>query len=194
VISFGFTRLPLTWCELITRTIKEFVADNGLGLAAQLAYYFFFSLFPALLMGIALASFFPLEHFLDRIVSTLGGVVPADVITIIQEQIWKISRGNSGGILTCGLVLALWSRCWCSSWRSCCCGSAPPSRPPTGLTVRGHSGVAPLSARWPGCRQRDAESRCLSRSDGSMGGGSWVDGMRDRPRARPWRRAPMTAP
>lgn len=109
MISFGFTRLPLTWCELITRTIKEFVADNGLGLAAQLAYYFFFSLFPALLMGIALASFFPLEHFLDRIVSTLGGVVPADVITIIQEQIWKISRGNSGGILTCGLVLALWS-------------------------------------------------------------------------------------
>ena len=76
MISFGFTRVPLTWRELTTRTLKEFIADNGLGLAAQLAYYFFFSLFPALLMGIALASFFPLEHFLDRIVSTLGGVVP----------------------------------------------------------------------------------------------------------------------
>jgi membrane protein len=109
MISFGFTQIPLTWRELITRTLKEFIADNGLGLAAQLAYYFFFSLFPALLMGIALASFFPLEHFLDRIVSTLGGVVPADVITIIQEQIVKISQGDSGGILTFGLVLALWS-------------------------------------------------------------------------------------
>jgi membrane protein len=60
-------------------------------------------------LGIALASFFPLEHFLDRIVRTLGGVVPADVIAIIQEQITKISQGDSGGILTFGLVLALWS-------------------------------------------------------------------------------------
>jgi membrane protein len=109
VISFGFARLPFTWRELLTRTVKEFVADNGLGLAAQLAYYFFFSLFPAILVGIALASFFPLEHFLDRIVSTLGGIVPADVITIIQDQIRKISEGQNGGILTFGLLVALWS-------------------------------------------------------------------------------------
>jgi membrane protein len=109
MISFGFTQIPLTWRELVTRTLKEFIADNSLGLAAQLAYYFFFSLFPTLLVGIALASFFPLEHFLDRIVGTLGGVVPADVITIIKEQIVKISQGDSGGILTFGLVLALWS-------------------------------------------------------------------------------------
>jgi membrane protein len=109
VISFGFARLPLTWRELLTRTIKEFVADDGLGLAAQLAYYFFFSLFPAILVGISLASFFPLEHFMDRIVATLGGVVPADVITIIQDQIRKISEGQNGGILTFGLLVALWS-------------------------------------------------------------------------------------
>jgi membrane protein len=109
VISFGFARLPLTWRELATRTGKEFVADNGLGLAAQLAYYFFFSLFPAILVGIALASFFPLERFLDRIVGALAGVVPSDVITIIQEQMRKISEGDHGGILTVGLVVALWS-------------------------------------------------------------------------------------
>jgi membrane protein len=109
VIHFGFARLPLTWRELGTRTVKEFVADNGLGLAAQLAYYFFFSLFPAILVGIALASFFPLERFLDRIVTTLGGVVPGDVITIIQDQIRKISDGDNGGILTFGVAVALWS-------------------------------------------------------------------------------------
>jgi membrane protein len=109
MVSFGFTRLPLSWRELLTRTIKEFVADNGLGLAAQLAYYFFFSLFPAILVGLALASFFPLEHFLDRIVTTLAGVVPQDVITIIQEQMRKISEAGNGGILTFGLLVALWS-------------------------------------------------------------------------------------
>ena len=109
MISFGFTRLPLTWRELLVRTCKEFVADNGLGLAAQLAYYFFFALFPALLVGIALASFFPLEHFLDRAVSALAGVVPEDIIRIVQDQMRKISEGGDGGILTFGLLVAVWS-------------------------------------------------------------------------------------
>lgn len=107
--AFGFTNLPLGWWELLSRTVKEFVADNGLGLAAQLAYYFFFSLFPAVLVGIAFASFFPLEHFVDRMVATLGGVVPGDIIGIVQDQIRKISEGNNGGILTFGVAAALWS-------------------------------------------------------------------------------------
>jgi membrane protein len=40
---------------------------------------------------------------------TFAGVVPPDVITIIQDQISKISEGDHGGILTFGLVVALWS-------------------------------------------------------------------------------------
>jgi membrane protein len=107
--AFGFANLPLGWSELLSRTAKEFVADNGLGLAAQLAYYFFFSLFPAVLVGLAFASFFPLEHFVDRIVATLGGVVPGDIIRIVQDQVRKISEGNNGGLLTFGVLAALWS-------------------------------------------------------------------------------------
>ena len=40
---------PIGWGELLKRTWKELQGDNGMGLAAQLAYYFFLSLFPALL-------------------------------------------------------------------------------------------------------------------------------------------------
>ena len=109
MISFGFTRLPLTWRELLVRTFKEFVADNGLGLAAQLAYYFFFALFPAILVGIALASFFPLEHFLDRPSRRSRGWCPRRSSRIVQEQMRKISEGDDGGILTFGLLVALWS-------------------------------------------------------------------------------------
>ena len=49
----------LSWPELLKRTYKETMADNGLGLAAQLAYYFLLALFPAILCVIALASFLP---------------------------------------------------------------------------------------------------------------------------------------
>jgi membrane protein len=46
-------RVPITWYELIKRTATEVSADNCLGLAAQLAYYFFLALFPALLFLVA---------------------------------------------------------------------------------------------------------------------------------------------
>jgi membrane protein len=35
--------------------------------------------------------------------------VPGDVVTIIQDQLRKISKGQNGGILTFGLVVAVWS-------------------------------------------------------------------------------------
>ena len=44
-------KVPLSWQELLRRTFDEaFFKDNCLGMAAQLAYYFFFALFPALLV------------------------------------------------------------------------------------------------------------------------------------------------
>ena len=97
MLSFGFTRVPLTRRELLTRTVKEFVGDNGLGLAAQLAYYFFFSLFPAVLVGIAFASFFPLEHFVDRIVGALGGIIRATSSGSFRNKSARSLRATTGG-------------------------------------------------------------------------------------------------
>src|SRR5687767_7609666 len=102
-------RIPIGSGDLAKRTAVELVADNCLGLAAQLAYYFFLALFPALLFLVALVSFLPVENLLDTIMATLGRVAPGDVISIIQEQILKISESPSGGLLTLGMVGTIWS-------------------------------------------------------------------------------------
>lgn len=60
------------WGELVKRTLKETQADNGLGLAAQLAYYFFLALFPALLFLIALAGLFASQGLITRVVGMLS--------------------------------------------------------------------------------------------------------------------------
>ena len=99
----------LSWRELLRRTYKETVADNGLGLAAQLAYYFLLALFPAVLCVIALASFLPLQNFTDEVANLLGRFAPPDVITLIREQMTRLGNGNNGGIVSIGLVGALWS-------------------------------------------------------------------------------------
>jgi membrane protein len=103
-------RVPLTWPEILSRTFKEaFLRDNCLGMAAQLAYYFFFALFPALLVLLAIASYFPVERLIDDLFATLGGFAPPEALTIITDQIRKISSGEQGGLLTIGMLAALWS-------------------------------------------------------------------------------------
>ena len=106
----GYLKVPLTWSEVFKRTFTEaFWKDNCLGLAAQLAYYFFFALFPALLFLLALASYFPIETLIDDMFRTLGGFVPPEVLTIITDQIKKISAGEQTGLLTLGMLATLWS-------------------------------------------------------------------------------------
>src|SRR5919202_658933 len=49
-VMLAYLKVPLSWREILTRTGREAMADNVFGMAAQLAYYFFFALFPALLL------------------------------------------------------------------------------------------------------------------------------------------------
>src|SRR6187397_1783558 len=101
--------VPLSWGELLKRTAKETSEDDCLGLAAQLAYYFFLALFPAVLFVLALASFFPLTNVIDDMVRSLRPIAPPDVLRFLEEQPRQISNRGSGGILTVGILGALWS-------------------------------------------------------------------------------------
>jgi membrane protein len=102
-------KIPLTWSALIKRTAAEVMADNCLGLAAQLAYYFFLALFPALLFLVALISFIPVEGLLQTITATLGRVAPSEALALIQDQILKIADNKNGGLLTLGMIGTIWS-------------------------------------------------------------------------------------
>ncbi len=65
-------KVPLSWKDLGRRTAAEVIADNCLGLAAQLAYYFFLALFPALLFLVAIISFVPISGLLEAITGMLA--------------------------------------------------------------------------------------------------------------------------
>ena len=106
---FARLALPIGPWELLKRTAGEAVEDDVLSLAAQQAYYFFFSLFPALLTLVSLASFFPLENLTDEVVRYLGRLAPEDVLQIINQQILEISRRENGGLLTFAFLITIWS-------------------------------------------------------------------------------------
>ena len=96
------------WRTLIQRTVKKTIADNCLGLSAQLAYYFFLSVFPALLVVVALTSLFP-RNLLDQMLDWFGSFTPPDVLGIVQAQIQLITKSGHTGLLTFGVLGALWS-------------------------------------------------------------------------------------
>jgi membrane protein len=106
---FAAFDIPLSWGELLRRTAKDARQDDILGLAAQLAYYFFLALFPAILFVIALASFFPLANFIDEVTRALRPIAPAEALGFIEDQLLLVSNADSGGILTLGILGAVWS-------------------------------------------------------------------------------------
>ena len=102
-------RVPLGWKDVIKRTFQQAFKDNVFGWAAELAYYFFLALFPALLFLVALASFFPVHDLMDKILGTLGRVAPGEVLSLVTDQIKQIGKNNNGGLLTIGLLGTIWS-------------------------------------------------------------------------------------
>ncbi len=101
--------ISLSWTELARRTWREVVDDDVLGLAAQLSYYFFLALFPAILFLLALASFFPLSNITDDVGRSLGPFVSTQVLELIQDQMRRLANNENGGLLTFGVAGALWS-------------------------------------------------------------------------------------
>jgi len=102
-------RIPISWGDLAKRTASEVLADNCLGLAAQLAYYFFLALFPALLFLVAIVSFVPVHGLLDTITGSLARVAPYEALKLIQDQILNIAHQKNGGLLTLGMIGTIWS-------------------------------------------------------------------------------------
>ena len=99
----------MTWRDLAVKTYHEVVDDDVLGMAAQLSYYFFLALFPALLFLLALASFFPLQSLTDDLGRVLGPVMSPEMLKLVQDQMRRLGDAESGGLLTFGVLGALWS-------------------------------------------------------------------------------------
>lgn len=104
----GIAGPSVSWQELLRRTVSEAIDDDCMGMAAQLSYYFCLSLFPALLFLLALSSFFSLNLLTDDVAAALGSVVSSEILTLIQNQMQRLANDDNSGLLTIGVIGALW--------------------------------------------------------------------------------------
>lgn len=98
----------LTPKELAKRVWEEVNEDDIYSVAARLAYYFLFALFPLLLVLVTLIGFLPVENIFEEIMTYLHEVLPEEAMALIEQNIETIVREQRGGLLSFGLIFTLW--------------------------------------------------------------------------------------
>ena len=96
---------------LLRSTGREIMDDKVPGIAAELAYYFFFSLFPILLFLAPLLSLLgDKRELFTTVMQTLGRVVPAEAFAMLQAVVGEVVFAEGApGIMSIGALLAAWA-------------------------------------------------------------------------------------
>lgn len=101
----------IIWKELLKRVWHKIIEDNIIDRAAVLSFYFQLSLFPLLLFLTSLLGLFA-QHGSELradLLSHLSTIAPRSASALIYTTLDEVTEGTSGGKLSFGLLLALWT-------------------------------------------------------------------------------------
>lgn len=91
----------------ITVFMERFNQANVTLLAAGLAYYFLLAIFPLLIVGFAIIPFFNISP--DQAMDLFSSILPGEIASLFQDNIVGLVETPRGGLLTVGIIGALWS-------------------------------------------------------------------------------------
>ena len=97
--------------RVLFRTIQEFRKDNLTDWAAALTYYSVLSLFPALLVLVALLGLFGHAGTVKAVLSIVKQIGPSSAVQTFKGTIQSVvkNKGGAGALVGVGLLGALWS-------------------------------------------------------------------------------------
>jgi membrane protein len=97
--------------SLLKSTVREVREDRIPSLAAETAYYFFFSLFPLLLFLTPLLGIVGNgQELMTSMVERLSTTMPEDSLSLLKRVLSEIlTSSNGAGVMSVGVLLAGWS-------------------------------------------------------------------------------------
>lgn len=96
---------------VLKRTWKSFIDDDLVSRAAELGFYFLFSLFPMLIcasaaLGVAARS---APGVYDKLLNYLAIMVPPSAYQLVIDTFNQTTKASTAGKITFGLLVSLWS-------------------------------------------------------------------------------------
>ncbi len=95
---------PLT---ILKRSVTYYLENDMLTYAAALAFQALFSIFPFMIVLIAMLGLFDLMYFFDWIRQQAALLLPDEAMNLVDNVIGEVQRPR-GGLLSIGLAVALW--------------------------------------------------------------------------------------
>lgn len=95
--------------KFVLHVVKEAMEDKITGEAAKAAYYFFLSLFPAILALFAFTGIFGGDASFRWIMTQLRTALPGQAAEFLQEFVREITGDSRPGMLSFGILATLWS-------------------------------------------------------------------------------------
>jgi membrane protein len=101
----------LTLSQLGRRVLDEIIANNVLGHAAELAFFFLFALFPLILIVVTSFGLFAADRIelQNDLLSYFADLLPSSAFQLLKTVVDEVATHASSGKLTFGIVSSLWA-------------------------------------------------------------------------------------
>jgi len=98
-----------SWREIANKTWDKLSEYEIFGRSAQFAYYWFFSLFPLLILLTSLLAYLPIKGNIDRWLNALSKVLPPDAFNIVRSTFYEIINQRRHGLLSFSILAVIWA-------------------------------------------------------------------------------------
>jgi len=111
-VPIPMTRRRLGLVEFFKRTAQEINEDHLAAFAGNLTYKGLFALFPFFVFLLSLLGLFGSPDLLTNLLDQARGVLPADAVSLIEDQLVGIAQSRAQGAFTAGAILSLLLALW----------------------------------------------------------------------------------
>jgi membrane protein len=111
-VPIPMTRRRLGLVEFFKRTAQEINEDHLAAFAGNLTYKGLFALFPFFVFLLSLLGLFGATDLFTNLLDQARGVLPADAVSLIEDQLLGIAQSRAQGAFTASAILSLLLALW----------------------------------------------------------------------------------
>ncbi len=105
--------IPLAgWKDILVRSYREIADDDVASIGRSIAFSGILALFPALAAFVSIYGLFADVADAQRHLAALAGIIPADAMTLLGEQMVRLAAANQASLsltFALGFLLSIWS-------------------------------------------------------------------------------------